>query len=102
MHLIFYNAQHVDRYERLQCQQTLKAGTPGVALIEYEDGERELVDLKVEKFRGHRDDESDDERDDDTLDGDDDVNNFNLLVEGGWIEISRRFGRSKYPLSRRT
>ena len=79
--------QHVDRYERLQCQQTLKAGTPGVALIEYEDGERELVDLKVEKFRGHRDDESDDERDDDTVDGDDDVNNFNLVVEGEWIEI---------------
>ena len=79
--------QHVDRYERLQCQQTLKAGTPGVALIEYEDGERELVDLKVEKFRGHRDAESDDERDDDTVDGDDDDNNFNLVVEGEWIEI---------------
>ena len=79
--------QHVDRYERLQCQQTLKAGTPGVALIEYEDGERELVDLNVEKFRGHRDDERDDERDDDTVDGDDDVNNFNLVVEGEWIEI---------------
>lgn len=77
---------HVDRYERLQWQKTLKAGTPGVALIEYEDGERELVDLKVEKFRGHRD-VSDDERDDDSVDGDDDVNNFDLVIKGKWIEI---------------
>ena len=42
---------HVDRYERLQRQRSLKNGTPGVAVIEYEDGEREMVDMKIEKFR---------------------------------------------------
>lgn len=79
---------HIDRYERQQRQRTLKKSTAGVAVIEYEDGEREMVDMKIEKFRGYRPaDSSDEERDDDTVNGDDDVNNFKLLVEGQWIEI---------------
>mmetsp|Transcript_27581 Transcript_27581/g.58917 ORF Transcript_27581/g.58917 Transcript_27581/m.58917 type:complete len:346 (-) Transcript_27581:1625-2662(-) len=78
---------HIDRYERQQRQRTLKKSTAGVAVIEYEDGEREMVDMKIEKFRGYRPDSSDEERDDDTVNGDDDVNNFTLLAEGQWIEI---------------
>lgn len=77
---------HVDRYERQQRQKTLKKSSHGVAVIEYEDGEREMVDLNLEKFRDYRD-ETDDERDDDTVDGDEDVNNFALLREGEWMEI---------------
>jgi len=78
---------HIDRYERQQRQKTLKRSTAGVAVIEYEDGEREMVDLKIEKFRGYRPDSSDEERDDDTVNGDDDVNNFTLVRESEWIEI---------------
>lgn len=71
---------HIDRFERQQRQRTLRKGTAGVAVIEYEDGEREMVDMQMEKFRGYRPDSSDDQRDDDSVSGDEDVNDFNLLV----------------------
>ncbi|KAL9184348.1 hypothetical protein ACHAXT_002434 [Thalassiosira profunda] len=73
---------HVDRFQRRARQRKLKRGTPGVAVIEYEDGERETVDLKVETFRGSLDG-SDDERDDDSVQG----NNYFLVSEGACIEI---------------
>ena len=78
---------HIDRYERQQRQKTLKKKTAGVAVIEYEDGEREMVDMKIEKFRGYYPHSSDDDRDDDSVDGDDDVNDFSIISEGEWIEI---------------
>ena len=60
--------------------------TPGVAMIEYEDGERQLIDLRAEKFRDCVEgDES--ERDDDSLEGDDDVNDFSLIKKGAVIEL---------------
>ena len=40
---------HVDRYERRQLG--LRRGDPGAAVIEYEDGERETVDLRRETWR---------------------------------------------------
>jgi hypothetical protein len=59
-------------------------GSEGVAVIEYEDGERDMVDMKIEKFCSFSDE---DDRDDDTVDGDGDVNDFSLIVPGNWIEI---------------
>jgi len=88
---------HIDRYERQQRQRTLKKSTAGVAVIEYEDGEREMVNMKIEKFRGYRPDSSDEGRDDDSDDGDDDVNNFRLVVEGEWIEILWRKTNMYFP-----
>jgi len=88
---------HVDRYERRQRQRTLRKASAGVAVIEYEDGEREMVDMKIEKFRGYRPDSSDDERDDDTDDGDADVNDFKLVAEGQWIEILWRYTNMYFP-----
>lgn len=79
---------HVDRFERQERQKMLKPTNFGVAVIEYEDGEREMVDLKMEKFRGYQDSSDDDnDRDDDTVEGDEDVNNFGLVVKGSWVEI---------------
>ncbi|KAL7535450.1 hypothetical protein ACHAWF_005172 [Thalassiosira exigua] len=78
---------HVDRYNRRQRQRSLKQTDAGVAVIEYEDGEREMIDMKLEKFRGCNESDDDNERDDDTVNGDDDVNNFDLVIEGEWIEI---------------
>jgi len=87
---------HVDRWERQQRERTLERSTPGVAVIEYEDGERATVDMKIEKFRDYRD-ASDTERDDDSVNGDDDVNNFALLAEGDWIEILWRHTNMYFP-----
>lgn len=78
---------HIDRFERKKRQESLRKTDNGVAVIAYEDGEREMIDLQMEKFRGYHPDSSDDERDDDTVDGDDDVNDFGLIAEGMWIEI---------------
>ena len=78
---------HSDRYERLLRQKTLTKGSDGVAVIEYEDGEREMVDMKMEKFRSCQDSDDEDDRDDDTVNGDSDINDLRLIVEGEWIEI---------------
>ena len=62
---------HVDRYERLQRQKSLlhhhEDSACGVAIIEYDDGEREMVDMTIETFRPYRgsDDEDEDDNDDD-------------------------------------
>ena len=67
-------------------------------MIEYEDGEREMVDMKMEKFRSYQDLSGDeDDRDDDTVDGDSDVNDFSLIVQGGWIEILWKHAGMYFP-----
>ena len=73
---------HVDRYERKQRALTLSTYTPGVAVIEYDDGERQTIDLLQEKFRSWME-ISDNERDDDNYD----VNNFDLIYGGAMIEL---------------
>merc|ERR1712194_343692 len=88
---------HIDRFERQQRQRTLRRGTAGVAVIEYEDGEREMVDMQMEKFRGYRPDSSDDQRDDDSVSGDEDVNDFNLLGKSEWIEILWQHTNMYFP-----
>ena len=57
---------HVDRFVRRQRAKNLRRDTPGVAVIEYDDGEQELVDMRRETFRECNEtdgfgDESDDE-----------------------------------------
>jgi hypothetical protein len=42
---------HVDRYFRRKRDEQLREDSPGAAIIEYDDGERTLVDLSREKFR---------------------------------------------------
>lgn len=77
---------HVDRYVRTQRARGLSLKTPGVAMIEYDDGERQLVDLKREKFRASMEG-NDSDRDDDSYDGDPDVNNFSLITVDAAIEL---------------
>ncbi|KAL7504949.1 hypothetical protein ACHAXN_002695 [Cyclotella atomus] len=77
---------HADRYVREVRARGLSIKTPGVAMIEYDDGERQLIDLKAEKFRAAMDG-NDSDRDDDTVDGDPDVNDFSLIKIGGVIEL---------------
>ncbi len=74
---------HVDRYERKLRERTLSTYTPGVAVIEYDDGERQTIDLRQEKFREWRDGMDEDER----SDKDEDVNNFNLIHSGVKLEL---------------
>ena len=74
---------HVDRYERKLRERTLSTYTPGVAVIEYDDGERQTIDLRQEKFREWRDDIDEDVRSDE----DEDVNNFNLIHSGVKLEL---------------
>mmetsp|Transcript_32481 Transcript_32481/g.77590 ORF Transcript_32481/g.77590 Transcript_32481/m.77590 type:complete len:380 (+) Transcript_32481:119-1258(+) len=78
---------HLDRYLRRENAKKLNRKTPGVCLIEYEDGEREMVDLQREKFRAHLPDVEDEDRDDSTVNGDDDINDFAMIEEGNYIEI---------------
>ena len=74
---------HVDRYERKLRERTLSTYTPGVAVIEYDDGERQTIDLRQEKFREWRDDMDEDLRSDEDEDG----NNFNLIQSGVKLEL---------------
>ena len=88
---------HRDRYERLLRQKTLTKGSDGVAVIEYEDGEREMVDMKIEKFRSYQESGDEDDRDDDTVDGDSDINDLSLIVQGEWIEILWKHANIYFP-----
>ena len=78
---------HLDRYLRRENAKKLNRKTPGVCLIEYEDGEQEMVDLQKEKFRAHLPDVEDEDRDASTVNGDDDINDFAMIEEGNYIEI---------------
>ena len=79
-----YHLQHVDRYLRLKRQKTLNTKTPGVAIIEYEDGETEMVNLQIETFRNYQED---DEGDSDNKNNNRQINNFDLIIKGEMIEI---------------
>ncbi len=88
---------HSDRYERLLRQKSLTKGSDGVAVIEYEDGEREMVDLKMETFRSCRDSDDEGDKDDDTVHVDGDINNFSLVVQGEWIDILWKHAGLYFP-----
>ncbi|KAL7487303.1 hypothetical protein ACHAW6_012910 [Cyclotella cf. meneghiniana] len=76
---------HADRYVRERRAETLDESVPGVALIEYEDGERQLVDLTREKFRACvAENEGDRDHNDD---GESNVNDFSLVQRGATIEL---------------
>jgi hypothetical protein len=70
----------VDRYERKQRALTLSTYTPGVAVIEYDDGERQTIDLLREKFRSFMVDDNRDENDHD-------VNDFKQVFNGAKMEL---------------
>jgi len=78
--------QHVDRYLRLKRQKKLNTKTPGVAIIEYEDGETEMVNLHVETFRNYQEDDDEDDNDSDT-NNNRQINNFDLIIKDGMIEL---------------
>ena len=87
-----------DWYERQQRQQTLKETSVGVAVIEYEDGECEMVDLRTEKFRSYRsDDEDEDTTTSSSSDSSEDENNFELVAEGEMIEILWKHANIYFP-----
>ncbi|KAL7519642.1 hypothetical protein ACHAWX_004401 [Stephanocyclus meneghinianus] len=76
---------HADRYVRERRAEMLDESVPGVALIEYEDGERQLVDLTREKFRACvAGNEGDRDHNDD---GESNVNDFSLVQRGATIEL---------------
>ena len=81
----------MDRYLRLKRQKTLNTKTPGVAIIEYEDGETEIVNLRIETFRNYQeDDEGEKQRgdsNDTTANNNRQINNFDLIIKGETIEI---------------
>ncbi|KAL3810410.1 hypothetical protein ACHAXA_007038 [Cyclostephanos tholiformis] len=91
---------HIDRYERLlrRKRKKIKEGSAGVAVIEYEDGEREMVDMEGEIFRRyHEESDGEDDGNDDTADGDVDGNDYGLIVQGEWIEILWRHANIYFP-----
>ena len=123
---------HVDRYERLQRQKSLfhfhggngnndndtasgGGGDGSVAVIEYDDGEREMVDMAHETFRAYRDDDEDDDDEDDihddnnvsrrgkkrqkkiTIDVDPTMNDYSLLTPGNNIEILWKHANMYFP-----
>ncbi|KAL7517603.1 hypothetical protein ACHAWX_002513 [Stephanocyclus meneghinianus] len=75
---------HIDRFVRNQRQRRLSRKTPGAALIEYDDGERCLVDLTEEKFRSYVDGEDDMDRGHEEQDM---TNDYTLIYHGAKIEL---------------
>ncbi|KAL7458868.1 hypothetical protein ACHAWC_010527 [Mediolabrus comicus] len=75
---------HVDKYERSLRERTLSRNTPGVAVVRYDggtfDGEQQTIDLRREKFREWRDDDMNDRKDND-------VNNFEVVSNGGKLDL---------------
>ncbi|KAL3777872.1 hypothetical protein ACHAWO_001154 [Cyclotella atomus] len=74
---------HVDRFIREERALELGAKTPGAALIEYNDGETQLVDLTKETFR----DASDDGKVTSKTGGKRDENDYSLICVGAEIEL---------------
>ena len=98
--LIFhYTLSSRDWYERQQRQRTFKKNAIGIAVIEYEDGEQEMVDLRAEKFRSCRseDDDASNQSEGEDDEEDDSVNNFELIAEGEWIKIFWKHVKIYFP-----
>ena len=76
----------VDRFIRRERAKNLRRDTPGVAVIQYEDGEQEVVDMRREKFREYDSESSDSDSDDESV-----VEvygrDFNIIKEGKSIEL---------------
>jgi hypothetical protein len=71
---------HVDYYERRKRAEKITADSPGAAIIEYEDGERTLVDLSQETFRRSAGEFLDSSNDDS-------LNDFNIVYPGAKLEL---------------
>jgi hypothetical protein len=94
---------HVDRYIRTLHSKTLSQTMSHVALIEYDDGETELVNMSKEIFRPYNEDHDDDDMlyteggqiDDDEYENNN--NDYGLLVVGPKIEILWKYAKMYFP-----
>lgn len=75
---------HVDRFIRKERAKHLNKNMPGIAVIQYEDGEEEMVDMKKEKFKECSESEN---ADGDVGEREIYGQDFNLLSEGAMIRI---------------
>lgn len=73
---------HIDRYTRNERLRYLSRHYPGAALVEYSDGERQLVDMTKETFRAYIEGDGSGRTEDDP-----DVNDFSLIKEGAKLEL---------------
>jgi len=83
---------HIDKYERNKLQNQLVVGSPGVAIIQYEDGEKEIVNMTNEIFRTHQINDDDDEEDAinktlELMEKEVVMRDYNLIGTGKWIDI---------------
>jgi hypothetical protein len=91
---------HVDRYIRSIQSKTLSQHMSHVALIEYDDGETELVNMSKEIFRPYNEDHDDDDMlytGGGQIDDDNDNNDYGLLVVGSKIEILWKYAKMYFP-----
>ena len=91
---------HVDRYIRSIQSKTLSQTMSHVALIEYDDGETELVHMSKEIFRPYNEDHDDDDmlyNEGGQIDDDNDNNDYGLLVVGSKIEILWKYAKMYFP-----
>ena len=87
---------HVDRYIRSQQSKTLHKDSVNVAVIEYDDGETELVNMTNEKYRPYNEEHDDDDML--YMDVDDSYeNDTNLLIVGEKIEILWKYVKMYFP-----
>ncbi len=75
---------HVDRFIRKERAKHLNKKMPGIAVVQYEDGEEEMVDMKKEKFK-----ECSESENPEADGGEREIygQDFNLLFEGAMIRI---------------
>jgi hypothetical protein len=93
---------HIDKYERSKLQSQLIVGTPGVAVVQYEDGEKEIVNMTNEIFRAHHPNNNDDEEEDainKTLERMEKgaMRDYNLISTGKWIDILWKHAKIYFP-----
>lgn len=93
---------HIDKYERSKLQNQSIVGTPGVALIQYEDGEREIVNMTNENFRIHHPDADKDEEDAtnktlELMEMEEVMRDYNLISTGKWIDILWKHAKIFFP-----
>jgi hypothetical protein len=95
---------HIDKYERNKLQKQLIVGSPGVAIVQYEDGEKEIVNMTNEIFRTHHpnnnfDDEEEEDANNKSLEiiekgG---MRDYNLISTGKWIDILWKHAKIYFP-----
>jgi hypothetical protein len=96
---------HVDRYIRSLQSQTLSHNMPHVAVIEYDDGETEVVNMSNEIFRPYNKDHTDEDMLYNIMEEEEggekienkNYNDYGLLVVGTKIEILWKYAKMYFP-----